>query len=146
MTGGRNADRESEKRDTAQNRHIQGMRVPVCAHVSARVCVCVCMSRWVFCSQPGVSYGGGPVLGVQPEVSGQQLSPPGHLPDWISCGQSPLNKCTSSLDLLEENKRCVLFWEGIARSGRANRTDSLLQPISGQGAVLLGVPASEPLC
>lgn len=127
MTGGRNSDRESEKRDTAQNRHIQGMRVPVCAHVSARVCVCVCVFRWVSCSQPGGSCSRGPVLRVQPEVSGQQLSPPPpprHLPDWISCGQSPLNKCTSSLDLLEENRRGILFWEGIALGVRTAQTPS----------------------
>lgn len=54
----------------------------------------------------------GPFLGVHFPKCQVSISP-SHLPNWISCGQGPLNKCTSHLDLLEENKRCFSFWEGI---------------------------------
>lgn len=53
-----------------------------------------------------------PFLGVHFPKCQVSISP-SHLPNWISCGQGPLNKCTSHLDLLEENKRCFPFWEGI---------------------------------
>jgi hypothetical protein len=73
---------------------------------------------WAFGSQSCVHCFPGPFLGVHSPKCQISIFP-SHLPNWISCEQGPLNKCTSCLDLLEENKRCFSFWECIILT-RAN--------------------------
>lgn len=72
----------------------------------------MCIYCWIFSSQSCMYCFPGPFLGVHFPKCQVSISP-SHLPNWISCGQGPLNKCTFHLDLLEENKRCFPFWEGI---------------------------------
>ena len=94
------------RRERQRSTNILNVWVPV------RMCVCVCV-----CVTAGDAGAPGPTgrfsapspassptglllkpltLSSLSKVSGQHLSPPpSHLPNWISCGESPLNKCTS---------------------------------------------------
>lgn len=97
---------KSQKGKIAQHKHISAC---VCVHVRVHVCACVC-DLAEEAGNPGPQKGPLPLLLTIPclllpkpltlsplsEVSGQHLSPPpSHLPNWISCGQRPLNECTS---------------------------------------------------
>lgn len=117
---------ESPKRETRHKTDTFRACVCLCVLTCLHVCACV-----FACSGgcPAHSLAGAAAEALSSESNlkcqvSSFLPPTGHLPDWISCGQSPLNKCTSSLDLLEENRRGILFWEGIALGVRTAQTPS----------------------